>query len=394
MWYNIYNCVLNATKLCFKQCYNSKGLKNLIYLDNCATTRPCDEAIKAVCENMSENFGNPSSLHKAGIEAEKVLKSAKKTILNKLGLEGEIYFTSGATESNNTAILGTAKAYKHNGRRIVTTAMEHPSVAEPINKLCEQGYTAVRLAPKDYENFEQAIIDAVDSDTYLVSVMWVNNETGYITDTAKIYNGVKRKNPKTIVHVDAVQGFCKLPSKTLKADFVSISAHKVHGTKGVGALFVAKGMRFEPLLYGGGQQKNLRSGTEAVDLIAGFEAAVKAYPDCREKYEKLNTLLQEKLSAYEGITINSFNNSKNILNFSVKGVRSEIMLHFLEESGIYVSSGSACSKGKTSGVLAAFGVSDENADSAIRASFCPGTTESDIEALAKQIGKGIERFRR
>ncbi len=366
----------------------------MIYLDNSATTRPCDEAIKAACDNMANNFGNPSSLHKAGIEAEKVLKSAKKTILNKLGLDGEIYFTSGATESNNTAIMTVAKTYKHNGKKIVTTAMEHPSVAVPIDKLCEQGYEAVRLAPKDYDNFEQAVINAVDEKTVLVSVMWVNNETGYITDTARIYNGVKRKNPKTIVHVDAVQGFCKAPPKTLKGDFISLSAHKIHGIKGIGALYVAKGVRFEPLLYGGGQQKNLRSGTEAVDIIAGFEAAVKAYPDCTEKYEKLNSLLCERLSALEGITVNSYNNTKNILNFSVKGVRSEIMLHFLEESEIYVSSGSACSKGKTSGVLSAFGVSDENADSAIRASFSPYTIESDIEALAEGIKKGIERFRR
>ena len=366
----------------------------MIYLDNSATTRPCDEAVKAACENMKNNFGNPSSLHKAGIEAEKVIKSAKKTILAKLGLEGEIYFTSGATESNNTVILGTAKAYKHNGKKIVTTSTEHPSVSAPIDKLCEQGYTAVRLSPKDYDDFEKAVIDAVDSDTFLVSVMWVNNETGFITDTAKIYNGVKRKNPKTIVHVDAVQGFCKAPPKTLKADFISLSAHKIHGIKGIGGLFAAKNMRFEPLLYGGGQQKNLRSGTEAVDLIAGFEAAVKYYPDCTEKYARLNELLQERLSALEGITINSYNNTKNILNFSVKGVRSEIMLHFLEESEIYVSSGSACSKGKTSGVLSAFGVTDENADSAIRASFCPETTEEDIIALADGIKKGIERFRR
>ncbi len=366
----------------------------MIYLDNSATTRPCDEAVSAVLRNMTENFGNPSSLHKAGIEAEKVLKSAKKTLLGKLGLDGEIYFTSGATESNNTAIFTIPKTYKHNGKKIVTTAIEHPSVAVPIDKLCEQGYEAVRLAPKDYDNFEQAIINAVDEKTALVSVMWVNNETGFITDTAKIYNAVKRKNPKTIVHVDAVQGFCKAPPKTLKADFISLSAHKIHGLKGIGALYVAKGVRFEPHLYGGGQQKNLRSGTEAVDLIAGFEAAVKAYPDCGEKYEALNNLLCERLSVLDGITVNSYNNTKNILNFSVKGVRSEIMLHFLEESEIYVSSGSACSKGKTSGVLSAFGVSDDNADSAIRASFSPYTTEADIEALAEGIKKGIERFRR
>ncbi len=369
----------------------------MIYLDNSATTRPCDEAIKAAAENMANNFGNPSSLHKMGIEAEKVLKSAKKTILNKLGLDGEIYFTSGATESNNTVISMIPKTYKHNGKKIVTTAMEHPSVAVPIDKLCEQGYTAVKLAPKDYPDdigFEQAIIDAVDENTALVSIMWVNNETGFLTDTSRVYNGVKRKNPKTIVHVDAVQGFCKGSSKTLKADFISLSAHKIHGIKGIGALFVGKGMRFEPFLYGGGQQKNLRSGTEAVDLIVGFEAAVKFYPDCHERYADLNKLLRDGLSELDGITINSYRNVQNLLNFSVKGVRSEIMLHFLEEREIYVSSGSACSKGKTSGVLAAFGVSDENADSAIRVSFSPYTTEDEIKALVKGIKDGIERFRR
>lgn len=372
----------------------SKGMNFLIYLDNSATTRPCDEAIKAACDNMANNFGNPSSLHKAGIEAEKVIKSAKKTILTKLGLDGEIYFTSGATESNNTAIMTIPKTYKHNGKRIISTAIEHPSVAVPLDKLGEQGYDIIRIAPKDCENFEQEIINAVDENTVLVSVMWVNNETGYITDTAKIYNAVKRKNPKTIVHVDAVQGFCKAPPRTLKGDFISLSAHKIHGIKGIGALFVVKGVRFEPLVYGGGQQKNLRSGTEAVDLIAGFEAAVKAYPDCTKKYEELNGLLVERLSGLDGITINSFNNTKNILNFSVKGVRSEIMLHFLEEKEIYVSSGSACSKGKTSGVLSAFGVKDEDADSAIRVSFCPTTEESHIIALADGIEQGIARFRR
>lgn len=371
-----------------------KGLKILIYLDNSATTRPCNEAIKAAAENMADNFGNPSSLHKMGIEAEKVIKSAKKTILKKLGMEGEIYFTSGATESNNTVISMLPITYKHNGKKIVTTAIEHPSVSVPIDKLCEKGYTAVRLMPKDCDSFEQAITDAVDDNTVLVSVMWINNETGYITDTAKVYNAVKRKNPKTVVHVDAVQGFCKGNPKTLKGDFISLSAHKIHGIKGTGALYVKKGMRFEPFLYGGGQQKNLRSGTEAVDLIAGFEAAVKAYPDCTEKYAALNSLLQEKLSELSGISFNSFNNSKNILNFSVKGVRSEIMLHFLEEREIYVSSGSACSKGKVSGVLSALGISDENADSAIRVSFSPYTTEAEIIALADGIKDGIERFRR
>ena len=366
----------------------------MIYLDNSATTKPCAEAIKAIAENMESNFGNPSSLHKMGIEAEKVIKSAKKTILDKLNLDGEIYFTSGATESNNTAISTLPKTYRHNGKRVVTTAIEHPSVSVPMDKLEEQGYEIVRLAPKDFDNFEDAIVAAVDQNTVLVSVMWVNNETGFVTDTSKIYNAVKRKNPKTLVHVDGVQGFLKAPPKTLKADFISLSAHKIHGPKGIGALFVGKGVRFEPFLYGGGQQRNLRSGTEPVDLIKGFEAAVKAYPDCRKKYEELNNHLSEKLSALDGVDINSFNNAKNILNFSVSGVRSEIMLHFLEESEIYVSSGSACSKGKTSGVLSAFGISDARADSAIRVSFSPETTAEELDMLADKIKAGIERFRR
>lgn len=366
----------------------------MIYLDNSATTKPCKEAIQAVAENMEHNFGNPSSLHKMGINGEIMLKNVKKTILDKLGLDGEIYFTSGATESNNTVLFGVPRAYKHNGKKIISSSFEHPSVDVPLKELSETGYEVIKVDPLGEKPFEERIIDEVDGNTLMVSVMWVNNETGYMTDTAKIYNGVKRKNPKTIVHVDGVQGFCKIPTKTLKADFISLSAHKIHGPKGIGALYCAKGCRFLPLLYGGGQQKNLRSGTEPVDIIAGFGAAVKAYPDCMEKYESLNNRLVEKLSTLEGITFNSFNNAKNILNFSVKGIRSEIMLHFLEEREIYVSSGSACSKGKKSGVLSKFGVSDNDADSAIRVSFSPETTEEDIEALFEGIRDGIKRFRR
>lgn len=369
----------------------------MIYLDNSATTRPFDSVIKAVSENMAGNFGNASSLHHMGVEAEKVIQDAKKTILGRLGADGDIIFTSGATESNNTALSGVTKAYRHNGIRIVTTSFEHPSVENPLKKLEEAGYEAVRVKPPkrgEPQDYEQRIIDAVDGNTLLVSVMWVNNETGFCTDMSRVYRGVKRKNPKTIVHCDAVQGFCKMPAKLLTADLISLSAHKIHGPKGVGALYAAKGVRFEPLLYGGGQQKGIRSGTEPVDLIAGFAEAVRSYPDCTEKYAALNEQLLGQLAELEDIGINSYNNAKNILNFSVRGVRSEIMLHFLEEREIYVSSGSACSKGKTSGVLAEFGVPDKDADCAIRASFSPFTSESDIDALAQGIADGIKRFRR
>lgn len=369
----------------------------MIYLDNSATTRPFDSVIKAVAENMAENFGNASSLHGMGVNAEKVIKNAKNAILDKLSLDGEIFFTSGATESSNTVLSGVPKAYKHNGRRIVTTSFEHPSVAAPLKKLEEQGFEIVRVKPPkrgEPQDFVRRIVDEVDEQTLMVSAMWVNNETGFITDISGLYTAVKRKNPKTMVHCDAVQGFCKLPAKTLKADFISLSAHKIHGVKGIGALYCAKGARFEPLLYGGGQQKNLRSGTEPVDLIAGFAEAVRCYPDCTERYAELNERLCERLSALDNVVINSYGSAKNILNFSVRGVRSEIMLHFLEEREIYVSSGSACSKGKTSGVLAEFGVSDKDADCAIRVSFSPFTAESDIDALVTGIADGIKRFRR
>lgn len=364
----------------------------MIYFDNAATTKPCEQAIIAAAENMRNNFGNASSLHKLGIEAEKVLTSAKKTILARLGLDGEIYFTSGATESNNTALLGVCEVYKRVGNRIVTTSVEHPSVARVMDKLEAMGFEVVRIAPKDcMDSFEQAVIGAVDGNTLLVSTMAVNNETGFHIDVQKIYRAVKAKYPKCMVHVDGVQGFCKVP---LAGDFISMSAHKIHGIKGVGALYCAKGARFAPLLAGGGQQKNLRSGTEPIDIIAGFEAAVKAYPKTMSHLEELYSHTAKLLSGLEGVTVNSKNNIPSILNFSVQGVRSEIMLHYLEESQIYISSGSACSKGKKSAVLSEFGISDKNIDSAIRVSFNNENTIAETEQFVDAIYNGIKRFRR
>lgn len=365
--------------------------KTMIYLDSAATSKPCTEAADAIIKSMRDSFGNASSLHGMGIRSEKIIASAKRTLLEKLG-EGDIIFTSGATESNNTAINGAAEIYRRTGNRIVTTAIEHPSVANVISRLEERGFEAVRLAPKDSPDFVQALADAVDENTLLVSCMAVNNETGFITDVKRLYRLVKKKNPRTIVHVDAVQGFLKVP---LDGDYISISGHKIHASKGIGALYIKKGIRLSPLLYGGGQQKNLRSGTEPVELIAGLEAAVRSYHGTWEHFSALKTRLVGGLSRSEGIVVNSGEDCvPNIVNFSVRGVRSEIMLHFLEERGIYVSSGSACSRGKTSGVLAAFGIEDRLADSAVRVSMCADTTAQDIDALIDGISAGIERFRR
>ena len=363
----------------------------MIYLDNAATTKPCEEAIAAAVKNMRENFGNASSLHKLGIEAEKVITAAKKTFLAQLYAEGEVFFTSGATESNNTAILGAAHAYRRSGNRIVSAAIEHPGTARALDKLSEEGFEVIRLAPKDFDNFEKALSDAVDENTILLSFMAVNNETGFRTDSKKVYEAVKRRFPKCAVHVDGVQGFCKTP---LFGDFISVSSHKIHGIKGLGALFCSKNVRFLPLLFGGGQQKNLRPGTEPVDLIAAFDAAIKAFPDSTEHFQALNTRLLQRLDELSGVNINSRNSIPSIVNFSVEGVRSEIMLHFLEEREIFVSSGSACSKGKISPVLSALGVSGKNADTAIRASFSRFNTNEDVDALTDALQDGITRFRR
>lgn len=374
----------------------------MIYLDNAATTKPCEEAIEAVTNTMRERFGNASSLHRMGILSSQVLSSAKRTLLTALGssprisggapLEGEIYFTSGATESNNTALLGACETYRRTGKKIVSTTIEHPSVANVLTKLEGMGFQVVRLAPKDYPDFAQALADEVDDNTVLVSCMAVNNETGFATDIKKLYKLVKKKNPKTIVHIDAVQGFLKVP---LDGDFISISGHKIHSGKGIGALYVKKGVRFSPLLVGGGQQKGQRSGTEPTELVAGLEAAVKNYRGDERQFNLLRERLVSALLKMPDVVINSGENCvPNIVNFSVRGVRSEIMLHSLEEKEIYVSSGSACSKGKTSGVLAQFGVSDKDADCAIRVSFCSQTQPEDIDILCENIKKGIERFRR
>lgn len=324
-----------------------------------------------------------------------IIARAKRTVsaaifANK-AVDGTVIFTSGATESNNTALLGSMRRSRANSSKIVTTAIEHPSVAKTLERL-EDSFDVTRLAPKDYEDFTGALIDAVDENTALLSAMAVNNETGFKIDVPRLYREVKRKNPGTIVHIDAVQGFLKVP---LDGDLISISGHKVHASKGIGALFIRKGVNILPILSGGGQQSGLRSGTEPVELIAGFEAAIKDYRGDTDKFTKMKEYLLGRLAELENIGINSGADCvPNIINFSVRGVRSEIMLHSLEENEIYVSSGSACSRGKKSGVLDALGVSDKDADCAVRVSLCADNTIEELDALCSKIAKTIERVRR
>ena len=372
-----------------------------IYLDNAATTRPCEPAVSAVFQNMVEDYGNPSSLHKIGLTAEQNVTEARKAVAAALVCDPQcVTFTSGATECNNTAIFGAAKNYGKRKKKIVVSAIEHPSVAEPIKYLEEkEGFEVVRIKPsRGGEISAEDFIEAVDENTCLASCMLVNNETGAIQPVRKIFSRIKRDFPECITHCDAVQGFMKMPIKSAEifADVIVVSGHKVHAVKGVGAMYIRKGIRIAPLLLGGGQEKNLRSGTESVPLIAGFGAAIRALMPtvgvAHENAEKISAYLLKKLSKLDYVTVNSTaeNSSPYIINFSVEGIRSEIMLHFLESRDIYVSSGSACAKGAHSSVLTAMGVSDKLADSAVRVSICRTTTMGEIDVLVTALQEGYQ----
>ena len=369
----------------------------LHYLDCAATTKPSGTAIEAMLHCMRTAYGNPSSLHKVGLTAQQEVDAARKSIADALRVRSEeICFTSGATESNNLAIQGICAAYGRRRTKIITSAVEHASVRNTMRHMEQQGFTVVQIAPREDGTYAaEDFIQAADAQTCLVSVMLVNNETGYQLPVQQIFQGIHRKNPEILTHCDAVQGFLKVPvlPKRLQADLLSLSGHKVHAAKGVGALYIRKGVRVLPILFGGEQESGLRPGTDSVPLIASFGAAVREFAPTiamrMKAVQQLKNLLLEELSNCSGITIHSdAQASPYIVNFSVEGIRSEIMLHFLEQKGVMVSSGSACSKGAHSGVLEAFGVKREQVDQAIRVSFSYETTSEDILALIDGIRAG------
>ena len=371
------------------------------YLDNSATTQVSESAAQAALTLMRENYGNPSSLHKLGIRAEKVIEAARETIAEKLSVNSKnIYFTSGGTEANNTVLFGAAEALKRRGNRILVSAVEHSSVYESAKRLGETGYD-VRYIPVDSSGIVD--IDAfkalLTDKTILVSVMAVNNETGAIQPVERIAKLTHKLSPEALYHCDAVQAFCKMPLKPKKwgVDLMSISAHKIHGVKGSGALYIRDGARIKPLLYGGEQQHKIRPGTESAPLIAAFgEAAAQADIFANAEHIKtLNAYATEKLKAVEGVSFNSPADAlPYIINISVKGIRSETMLHHLEESGVYVSSSSACAKGKRSYVLEAMGLPDDRIDSSLRISFSKYNTAEDIDALISGLQSGIDNLQK
>ena len=387
--------------------------KRSIYLDNSATTKISDVALAKYNEVSRENFGNPSSLHTFGFNAEKELKTARSAITRSLGAsDATVIFTASGSEANNLAIIGRAlskERYKK-GAKIITTAGEHASVSAPLERLREMGFRIALIPTKGGKIDEEALVREMSSDVILVTAMMVNNETGALYDIAKISSVMKAKSPDALLHVDATQSYMKLPftMRSLGADMVTVSSHKIEGPKGVGALVVSqdtvKKRALAPIILGGGQEGGLRSGTENVPAIAAFGVAVvEAMKNLSQNREKMNLLreyLIKKLTRTPSLSEISITNpdshAPHILNITLPKIKSETMLHYLSSEGIFVSSGSACSSNSShvSSALVAYGRSESEADSSIRISFSHTNEESDVDALCEALEAGLKRLAR
>ena len=377
------------------------------YFDNSATTKVLDCVKDAVVDAMCVNYGNAAAKHRKGVEAENLIREAKKAIADTLKVqEKEILFTSGGTESNNTALIGTALANRRAGKHLITTGVEHPSIYNTMSFLEEMGFEVTYL-PVDHlghislEDLEKAIRE----DTILVSVMYVNNEVGAVEPIEAISQCIKKKNPKTLFHVDAIQAYGKYKIRPKKQgiDLLSVSGHKIHAPKGVGFLYIRDGVKIRPILFGGGQQKGMRSGTENVPGCVGLGVAAReAYKDFDARIEKLYTLREHLIAGLKplgGVIINGSEdrtNAPQIVSASFEGVRSEVLLHALEDKGVYVSSGSACSSNHPgiSGTLKGIGVKKELLDSTIRFSLGDLNTEEEVNYAIGVLGELLPVLRR
>ena len=366
----------------------------MIYFDNSATTKPCPEAVEAVTKALTENWANPSALYAFGIDAAHTLRDARIAVAKALGAESDrVYFTSGGTEADNWAIYGTIKRMGKRGKHIITTAIEHHAILHCMKDLEAQGFEVTYLKPDRLGNIALADLrDALRKDTILVSIMMVNNEAGSVMPIDKMAKLTHRLCPDAIFHTDAVQGFLKVPfaAKTLGADLISISSHKVHGPKGAGALYISPRLRsFPPLLQGGGQESGLRSGTEGMPAILGFAAACTAgaatfREDISREKSMLNTLI-DRISSMEGVVINGAHEAPHILSLSIPGVPTQNSINILQDAGIFVSAGSACAKGHRSHVMEAMNVPPEVIDGAFRVSLSRETTQEELDALINGI---------
>ena len=377
------------------------------YFDNSATTRCYPEVAEIVVKTMTEDFGNPSAMHLKGVEAEKYVREAAQTLAKILKVnEKEIIFTSGGTESNNLALFGGADANKRSGNHIITTSVEHAAVGQPAERLEQMGYE-VTIVPVDHRGVVQleALEKALRPDTILVSTMYVNNEVGAVMPVEEIAKLVHEKSPKALYHVDAIQAFGKYRIYPKKAgiDMLSVSSHKIHGPKGVGFLYINEKARIQPQILGGGQQAGMRSGTDNVPGIAGLGVAAKmVYTDFDEKIEHLYQLkerLAEGFLKLPDVRLNGMEireGAPQILSASFLGVRSEVLLHTLEEKGIYVSAGSACSshKRKAAGTLSAMGMEAAQRESTLRFSFSEENTFEEVDYALEVIGQVLPMLRR
>ena len=377
------------------------------YLDNSATTRAFESVKDIVVKTMMEDFGNPSSLHKKGVEAERYVKAAAEAVAKTLKADpSEIIFTSGGTESNNMAIIGAARANRRAGKHIITSTIEHASVYNVFGWLEEEGWRVDYIPVDENGHLDQKALEAaIDEETTLVSVMYVNNEIGAVNPIGEIGALIKQKNPKTIFHVDAIQAYGKyrINPKKEHIDLLSVSGHKIHGPKGVGFLYVKNGTKIVPVVYGGGQQKGMRSGTHNVPGIAGMGvAAAQIYENYEEKRRAMyavKKLFVDLVRELPGTTVNGLtgvDSAPHVVSVSFDGIRSEVLLHSLEERGIYVSSGSACSSNHpaVSGTLKGIGVKRELLDSTLRFSFSVFTTEEEIRYCAGVLAELLPMLRR
>ncbi len=371
------------------------------YLDNSATTKPCPGAKRRLAEAADVLWGNPSSLHQKGLEAQLLLEEARSCVAKLLSCsESEIYFTSGGTESNNIAIFGAAEAMKRKGKKLVVSSVEHPSVSRAFDRLENNGFTVVRLPVDRFGVVRvETVENAVDEDTVLVSMMAVNNELGSVEPIEALSRIVKEKRSPALIHVDAVQAFGKLPLNVRKLgiDLMSISAHKIHGIKGAGALFVRDKVHLVSPVFGGGQEKNIRPGTEPLPAIAAFLGAVQEL-DAKKNLLAVTELRDgfvEKLCALDGVVINSALDAlPYIVNISLPGRPAEAVLNFLSAKGIYVSSGSACAKGHRSPTLTAAGLETERVASSLRISLSRYTTKDELDFCLEGIEEALRTIKK
>ena len=370
----------------------------MIYLDNSATTKPCKDAVEAMTSALTEGWANPSALYDFGIEASRQLRVARNSVAAAMGAEPDrIFFTSGGTEADNWAVFGTAKRFGKKNKHIITTAIEHHAILNAMKELEAQGFEVTYLQP---DQLGRITLDALKAtlrkDTFLVSIMMVNNEVGSVMPIAQMAKLTHRLAPDAIFHTDAVQGFMKVPfmAKSLGADLITVSSHKVHGPKGAGALYISPRLRsFPPLIHGGGQENGFRSGTEAMPAIMGFAAACAALaPHYKEHIQKEKALLERCIAAIgkiPGVVINGAHEAPHILNLSIPGVPTQNTINILQERGICVSAGSACAKGHRSHTLTAMKLSPENMDASFRISLCKDTTEAELDTLVTAIREDI-----